>query len=112
MIEITAKNFDLTEGLKAHINDKFSTLDRHAHNIISAGFVMEVDHPKHDDKQYVAEGHIKVKGETINAKASSEDMYQSIDQMMHKLDKQIIKHDEKRQAKQKAHMINHHQFKM
>jgi putative sigma-54 modulation protein len=112
MTEITAKNFDLSEGLKTHIQDKFSTLQRHAHNIISSEFVMEVDHPKNDDKQYVAEGHIKVKGETINAKACSEDMYQSIDKMMHKLDKQIIKHDEKRQAKQKAHAVEHHQFKM
>ena len=109
MLEITGHNLDVTEALKNHIHEKFEIIKNHDQDIISTEFILEVENPNHNNKTFKAEANVNVRGKTINAQSSSEDMYKSIDGMIHKLDKQILKHYGKMEAKNHAKEVCHHQ---
>ena len=89
-INITGHQLDLTDSLKAHINDKLSKIERHFDHINNIDVVLHVDKIRQQ-----AEAIIDAKGVSIHANAESENMYTSIDMLAQKLDSQVIKHKEK-----------------
>ena len=93
-INITGKNIDLTDGIREHTLQKFQKLTDHNRNIISADIVFDVEKVRQ-----VAEANIHIPHHQIHAKAEAEDLYQAIDMLIEKLDKQIIKHKEKDREK-------------
>jgi len=95
-INITGHQLELTDSLKAHVNEKFNKLERHFDHINTIEVVLEVNKIRQQ-----AEATIDAKGVSIHADAESENMYSSIDLLVQKLDTQVIKHKEK--------LTNHHQ---
>ena len=89
-INITGHQLEITEGLKGHIEKKIRKLKGHSHSILEIKIILSVDNITHN-----AEGNIYLPKTDLHAKCSSPDMYQSIDLLVNKLDKQIIKHNEK-----------------
>jgi len=93
-IDITGHHVDVTEAMKNHVHDKFAKLERHFDKLIDIHVILTVE-----SKQQKAEATLHVSGQDIHAEAASDDMYGSIDAMVNKLDRQIIKHKEKLTAK-------------
>lgn len=89
-INITGHQLDLTESLKAHVNEKLSKLERHFDHINTIEVVLNVNKIRQH-----AEATIDAKGISIHANAETENMYSSIDLLAQKLDSQVIKHKEK-----------------
>lgn len=88
--EINGHQIDVTDALRAHVQDKFQRIERHFDNMQSVHVVLEVD--KLDHK---AEATLNASGTRLHAEAACGDMYQAIDMMAQKLDRQVIKHKEK-----------------
>ncbi len=86
-IEITARHFDLTHELKAHIEKEINGLTRYFENIISTEVILDVE-----KYRQTAEIKIKVYREVITAKADTSDMYQSIEQAISKVKTQLKKY--------------------
>jgi len=93
-INITGHHVELTPALREFVEKKFSKLERFFDQIISVQVILTVD-----KLRQIAESDIKVAGGDVHASAESEDMYSSIDQLMDKLERQLIKHKEKTQAR-------------
>lgn len=93
-IQITGKNLSLTETLKDDVNNKFQKLERHFPNLTSIHVILGLDRQNHRD-QHVAKAHILLPHGEVVAESSSDDMYASIDTLIDKLDKQLIKHKQK-----------------
>jgi len=96
-INITGHHVELTPALHEFVENKFAKLERFFDQIISIQVTLTVD-----KLRQIAESDIKVAGGDIHASAESEDMYASIDQLMDKLERQLIKHKEKNQARQQG----------
>src|SRR5690554_127707 len=96
-INITGHHVELTPALREFVEKKFSKLERFFDQIISVQVILTVD-----KLRQIAESDIKVAGGDVHASAESEDMYSSIDQLMDKLERQLIKHKEKTQARQQG----------
>lgn len=96
-INITGHHVELTPALREFVEKKFSKLERFFDQIISVQVILTVD-----KLRQIAESDIKVAGGDVHASAESEDMYSSIDQLMDKLERQLIKHKEKNQARQQG----------
>lgn len=96
-INITGHHVELTPALREFVENKFAKLERFFDQIISIQVTLTVD-----KLRQIAESDIKVAGGDIHASAESEDMYASIDQLMDKLERQLIKHKEKNQARQQG----------
>jgi putative sigma-54 modulation protein len=89
-VSITGHHLDVTDSLKAHVEDKISKLKRHFDNVTDVHVILTVE--KFNQK---AEATVQISGAKLFAEDHQEDMYSAIDQMVDKLDRQIIKHKEK-----------------
>ena len=89
-LNISGHHLDITPALRQHSNEKLSKIKHHFDQVININMILEVQ----KDVQ-TAEATIHLSGTDLFAKAQSNDMYASIDQLANKLDSQIIKHKEK-----------------
>ncbi len=89
-VSITGRHLEVTDSLKAHVEDKISKLKRHFDHVVDIHVILGVE--KMEQK---AEATVQVSGATLFAEDHQEDMYVAIDNMVDKLDRQIIKHKEK-----------------
>jgi putative sigma-54 modulation protein len=89
-INIIGHHLDITDGLKNHIAKKLKKLEGHSQDILEIKIILSVENITHN-----AEGNIYLHKTDLHAKCSSSDMYESIDLLVNKLDKQIIKHNDK-----------------
>lgn len=85
-IQISGHNIELTDALKTYIHKKAEKLTHHFSNIIAMSVVLTVER-----EQQIAEANISVNHFQGHASAKSTDMYQSIDRMLEKLEKQLEK---------------------
>jgi len=89
-LSISGHHLDITEAIKQHSIEKLSKIKHHFNHLININMILEVE----KDVQK-AEATIHVSGADLFAKAESDNLYVSIDQMVNKLDSQIKKHKEK-----------------
>ena len=89
-LNLSGHHLDITSSIRQHTSDKLIKIKHHFDNIMNVNMTLEVQ----KDLQK-AEATIHVSGADLFAKAESNDMYASIDQLINKLDSQIIKHKEK-----------------
>ncbi len=89
-IEITGHHVDITDALRDYIQSKFSKLKRHFDKVINVHVILTVE-----KKVQKVEATLHMSGNDVHAEAESEDMYASVDTLIDKLDRQIMKHKEK-----------------
>lgn len=92
-VQITAlRDLELTPGLNQHVQDKFKRLERHFSQITDMHVTLSVD----KKFQQTAKANIHLAGGgTVVADCTSIDMYASIDMLVDKVDKQVLKHKDK-----------------
>ena len=86
-INLTGHHVDVTTSLRDYVNTKFDKLERHFDHISNVHVVLTVE--KLDQK---AEATVHLKGSEIHASAVNVDMYTSIDTLVDKLDRQVLKY--------------------
>jgi len=86
-INLTGHHVEVTSSLRDYIDTKFAKLERHFDHINNVHVVLTVE--KLDQK---AEATIHLKGSEVHASAINADMYSSIDTLVDKLDRQILKY--------------------
>lgn len=89
-VQISGHHVDLTDPLRDYVNSKMERIERHFDHITNAHVTLTVEKIRQK-----AEANMHVSGADIFAAAESDDMYAAIDNLMDKLDRQIIKHKEK-----------------
>lgn len=89
-INITGHHVEVTDALRDYVNEKLKKLERHFDHVTNVHVILEVE--KQDQK---AEATVHVSGADLFADHTTDDMYASIDGLIDKLDRQIIKHKEK-----------------
>jgi len=89
-LNITGRHFEVTPALKEYVENKFNKINNHFDHVINAKFILSVE--KFDN---IVDATIHLPHLDINAKSVDEDMYKSIDLVITKLDRQVIKYKEK-----------------
>jgi len=89
-VSVTGHHVEVTDSLRNHVEEKISKLKRHFDNVTDVHVILTVE--KLEQK---AEATVQISGAKLFAEDTKEDMYQAIDSMVDKLDRQIIKHKEK-----------------
>jgi putative sigma-54 modulation protein len=87
---VTARNLDITDALRSYAEEKLRRLTRYLENIVTAHVVLSV--AKH---RQIAEVTLRVRDLTIRAEESTDDLYSSIDLVMEKLERQILRYKER-----------------
>lgn len=90
-IDVTGHHVEITEALRDYVHEKFQRLERHFDNVVDVHVILTVE--KVAKK---AEATLALSGAKLFADALQEDMYAAIDALVDKLDRQVVKHKEKR----------------
>lgn len=86
-INISGHHVEVTSSLREYINTKFTKLERHFDHINNVQVILTVE--KLDQK---AEATVHINGSEVFASAVHADMYTSIDTLVDKLNRQILKY--------------------
>lgn len=89
-LNISGHHMNMTDALRDYVTSKMERIERRFDHVIDGDVVLEVK--KH---HHTAEATIKMRGTTLHATDTKEDMYTAIDGMIAKLDRQTIRHKEK-----------------
>ena len=87
---ISGVHVDLTDSIKSVVNDKLNKLFAHSSSIIRVRVILEASKNKTEGKEFIARGKVEIGGPDIKATASTDDLYKSIDDMINKLDRQLV----------------------
>ena len=89
-ITINGHHVEVTKALREYVVNKLSRLERHFDQVTNIDVILSVEKLRHK-----AEATIPVNGSNLFANAEDQDMYASIDALVDKLDRQILKRKEK-----------------
>lgn len=89
-LKITGLHLDVTDAIRARIEEKLQRISRHSDNILSVTVTLSVEKVKHK-----AAAQVHVAGKDIHVEATEEDMYAAIDTLSDKLDRALLQHKEK-----------------
>lgn len=88
---ISGHHVDLTEAIRNHVEKKIQSVVRHNSND-----VLNINVTLGSEKsRYSADFKVSLRGNNIIAKATSHDLYESIDQATEKLDRLLLKNKQK-----------------
>lgn len=80
----------ITPAMRDYVTSKIDKITRHFDHVIEVSVILSVEKLKQK-----AEASVHVRGKDIFVETDSADMYASIDSLVDKLDRQILKHKEK-----------------
>lgn len=89
-LKLTGNHVEITDAMRDYVISKMSKITRHFDHVIDVSIILSIEKLKQK-----AEANIHVRGKDIFVETDSEDMYASIDNLVDKLDRQVLKHKEK-----------------
>ncbi len=96
-LTISGHHLEVTPALREYVRTKLDRVTRHFDQVVDVNVLLTVEKQKEKDRRQRAEVTLHVKGRDIFVENSHEDMYAAIDQLMDKLDRQVVRHKDKLQ---------------
>ena len=91
-LNLTGHHLDITPAIRDYVMAKLDRVTRHFDDVIDVNVVMSVEKLRHK-----VEVNLHARGKDIHVEAIEPDMYAAIDALADKLDRQVLKHKEKRE---------------
>lgn len=89
-IAITGRHITVTPALRHYLEQRVQRLKRYGVQLDDGQFVLSVEKYRH-----TAEGIVAVNGRRIQGKVATPAMYESIDRLLEKLERQLLKNKDK-----------------
>ncbi|HEY9101319.1 ribosome hibernation-promoting factor, HPF/YfiA family [Chitinimonas sp.] len=90
-LTISGHHLDVTPAIREYVETKLERVTRHFDHVIDMGVMLSVDKLRQK-----VEVNVHLRGKDIHVEATEPDMYAAIDLVADKLDRQVLKHKEKR----------------
>ena len=94
-LTISGHHLDVTPALREYVLNKLDRVTRHFDQVVDVNVILSVEKKKEKEQRQKAEVTLHVKGRDIFVEQSHEDLYAAIDQLMDKLDRQVVRHKDK-----------------
>ncbi len=91
-LTISGHHLDVTPPLREYVLNKLDRVTRHFDQVVDVNVILSVEKKKEKEQRQKAEVTLHVKGRDIFVEQSHEDLYAAIDQLMDKLDRQVVRH--------------------
>ncbi|HWP19924.1 MAG TPA: ribosome-associated translation inhibitor RaiA [Burkholderiaceae bacterium] len=99
-LTISGHHLEVTPALREYVLTKLDRVTRHFDQVVDINVLLTVEKLKEKDRRQQAEVTLHVKGKDIFCETAHEDLYAAIDELVDKLDRQVIKY--------KARVQDHH----
>jgi putative sigma-54 modulation protein len=99
---VTGHQLEVTPALRKYLSAKLKRINRHFDHVIEVNVILSSE-----KLQQKIEATIHVRGKDIFAESDDLDMYAAIDLLVDKLDRQILKHKEKKSVNRHNGALKH-----
>ncbi len=99
-LTISGHHLEVTPALRSYVTTKLDRIMRHFDQVVDVKVLLTVENQKEKEGRQRAECNIHVKGNDMFAESSHEDLYAAVDELVDKLDRQVVRH--------KSRTQNHH----
>tara|TARA_Y100001936_G_scaffold250499_1_gene303434 strand:+ start:1002 stop:1322 length:321 start_codon:yes stop_codon:yes gene_type:complete len=89
-LHLTGHHIDITPAMREYVNTKITKIKRHFNHVMDINVTLSVENLNQN-----AEANVHVRGKDIFVETNSANMYASIDRLINKLDRKILKYKEK-----------------
>jgi len=94
-LTISGHHLEVTPALREYVLTKLDRVTRHYEQVVDVSVLLSVEKLKEKERRQKAEVTLHSKGKDIFVETSHEDLYAAIDQLMDKLDRQVVRHKDK-----------------
>ena len=91
-LPISGHHLEVTPALRSYVTTKLDRVIRHFDQVVDVKVLLTVEKQKEKEKRQRAECNIHVKGGDMFAESSHEDLYAAVDELVDKLDRQVVRH--------------------
>jgi putative sigma-54 modulation protein len=99
-LTISGHHLEVTPALRTYVTGKLDRITRHFDQVVDVKVLLSIENQTEKERRQKAECNIHVKGSDMFAESAHEDMYAAVDELVDKLDRQVVKHKDRLQ--------NHH----
>ena len=99
-LTISGHHLEVTPALRSYVTTKLDRIMRHFDQVVDVKVLLTVENQKEKERRQRAECSIHVKGNDMVAESAHEDLYAAVDDLVDKLDRQVVRHKDRIQ--------NHH----
>ncbi|MDD2701980.1 MAG: ribosome-associated translation inhibitor RaiA [Sideroxydans sp.] len=93
-LNLTGRHMEITPAIREHVIGKLDKVKRHFDNVIDVNVILSVE-----KLQQKAEATLNISGKTLFAESEDGNLYVAIDTLIDSLDRQVLKHKEKFEAR-------------
>ena len=97
-LTISGHHLDVTPALRSYVTSKLDRITRHFDQVVDVKVLLTVENLKEKQGRKRAECHVHVKGSDMFAESSHADMYAAVDELVDKLDRQVVRHKDRLQS--------------
>jgi len=97
-ITVTGRHFEITDALRQHIETKIQKMERFLDGITDVHLVLSVEKHRHSAEITL----LQANGNTLRSLEETHDMYESVDTVIEKIEKQARKLNRKRETSRKG----------
>lgn len=103
-LNLTGHHVEITPAMRDYVTTKMDKIKRHFDNVIDVNVTLSVEKLKQN-----AEANVHVRGKDIFVETNSANMYVSIDNLVDKLDRKILKYKGKNVAHRNNNAFKTHE---
>ena len=96
-LTISGHHLEVTPALRSYVTEKLDRITRHFDQVVDVKVLLSVEKLKEKERRQRAECNIHVKGGDMFAQSAHADLYAAVDDLVDKLDRQVVSHKERRQ---------------
>ena len=89
-LHLSGHHVDVSPAMREYVTTKLSRITRHFDHVIDVNVIVSVDKLKQK-----IEANVHLRGKDIFVEQAHEDLYAAIDQLMDKLDRQVVRHKDR-----------------
>lgn len=97
-LTISGHHLEVTPALRSYVTNKLDRISRHFDQLVDVKVLLTVEKQKEKQGRQRAECNIHVKGNDMFAESAHEDLYAAVDDLVDKLDRQVVRHKDRLQA--------------
>ncbi len=96
-LTISGHHLEVTPSLRSYVTTKLDRISRHFDQVVDIKVLLTVENQKEKERRQRAECNIHVKGHDLFAESANEDLYAAVDDLVDKLDRQVVRHKDRLQ---------------
>ena len=94
-LTISGHHLEVTPALRNYVTEKLDRITRHFDQVVDVKVLLSIEMQKEKELRQRAECNIHVKGSDMFAESASADLYAAVDDLVDKLDRQVVRHKDR-----------------